>query len=136
MAGEMFDGFIPDEFEAEARERWGETEAYKQSAERTKRYTKADWAQMKAEDDAVTAQFVALMDAGVEPDSPEAVAVAKQHHAQLEKWFYDCPPKMYAGLGRMWVDDPRFTKNIDKTRTGLAAYQCAAAQAWVAGQNS
>ena len=73
-----------------------------------------------------------LMDAGRASGSPEAIAVAGRHHAHLEKWFYDCSPQMYAGLARMWVDDDRFTKNIDKARDGLAAYQSAAAQAWAA----
>ena len=134
MFGELFDGFDPADYEDEVKERWGETDAYKQSTARTKRYTKADWERIAAESGAVTAEFVALMDAGLEPDSPEAIAVAGRHHAHLEKWFYDCPPKMYAGLAQMWVDDERFTKNIDKARVGLAAYQSAAARAWVAAR--
>lgn len=134
MFGELFDGFDPAEYEEEVKERWGDTDAYKQSTVRTKRYTKADWERIKAEAAAVTAEFVALMDAGVAPDSPEAMAVAVKHHAHLEKWFYDCPPKMYAGLAQMWVDDERFTKNIDKAREGLAAFQSAAARAWAAAR--
>lgn len=75
------------------------------------------------------------MDAGRAPGSPEAIAVAGRHHTHLEKWFYDCPPKMYAGLAQMWVDDDRFTTSIDKTREGLAAYQSAAARAWAAARD-
>jgi MerR family transcriptional regulator, thiopeptide resistance regulator len=131
MFGELFDGFDPADYEDEVKERWGETDAYKQSTARTKRYTKADWERIAAEGAEVTAEFVALMDAGLAPDSPEAIAVASRHHANLEKWFYDCPPKMYAGLAQMWVDDDRFTKNLDKAREGLAAFQSAAARAWV-----
>ena len=134
MFGELFDGFDPADYEDEVKERWGETAAYKQSTARTKRYTKADWARIAAESGAVTAEFVALMDEGLAPDSPEAIAVADRHHAHLEKWFYDCPPKMYAGLAQMWVDDDRFTKNIDRAGEGLAAYQSAAARAWAAAQ--
>lgn len=135
MFGELFDGFDPADYEDEVKERWGETDAYAQSTARTKRYTKADWKRFGAESGAVTAEFIALMDAGRAPDSPEAIAVAGRHHAHLEKWFYDCSPQMYAGLARMWVDDDRFTKNIDKAREGLAAYQSAAAQAWAAARD-
>ncbi len=135
MFGELFDGFDPAQYEDEVKERWGDTDAYKQSAARTKRYTKADWQQVKLESETVTKEFVALMDAGAAPDSPEAIAAADRHHAHLEKWFYDCPPQMYANLGQMWVSDHRFTKNIDKARAGLAAYQCAAVQAWVAAKS-
>lgn len=135
MFGELFDGFDPAEYDAEVQERWGESDAYKQSAARTKRYTKADWRQVADEGAAVTARYVALMDAGIAPDSPEAFAVAESHCAYFTKWFYDCGPEMFGNLGHMWVADPRFTKNIDKAREGLAAFQSAVAQAWAASKN-
>jgi DNA-binding transcriptional MerR regulator len=135
MFGELFDGFDPAEYEEEAQQRWGETDAYKQSAARTKRYTKADWVQIRTEGDANTAEFVRLLDAGAAADSPEALAAAAEKHAQLERWFYDAPLPMFASLSDMWVNDPRFKKNIDKPREGLAEYERAAVKAWVASQN-
>lgn len=134
MFGELFDGFNPDDYEGEVQERWGDTDAYKQSAERTKRYTKADWAEIAAEQDANTAAFVALMDAGVPSDSPEAMALAEAKRQQISKWFYDCPVEFYANMACIWVNDPRFTKNIDKAKPGLAAYSYAAVQALVASK--
>jgi len=136
MFGELFDGFDPAEYEAEVQERWGESDAYKQSAARTKRYTKADWQQIADEGAAITAAYVELMDADAAPDSPEALAVAESHCAYFSTWFYDCGPEMFGNLGKMWVADPRFTKNIDKTRPGLAKYQSAVAQAWAASKRS
>jgi len=136
MFGEMFDGFDPTQYEAEVEQRWGDTPAYKQSMERTKRYSKADWAQIKLEGDANTAQFVAAMEAGLPANSPEAFEAAAEHHRQLEKWFYDAPLEMYATLSDMWVDDPRFKKNIDKKHAGLAEYQRDAVKAWVASKHS
>src|SRR5688572_19014518 len=38
----IFDGFDPDQYADEAKQRWGHTEAYKVSAKRTKSYTEAD----------------------------------------------------------------------------------------------
>ena len=70
---EVFGDFDPAEHEAEAEERWGETEAYKESARRTRRYTKDDWARFKAESEAVNAAIAALMDEGVAPDDPRAM---------------------------------------------------------------
>ncbi len=134
MFGELFDGFNPDDYEAEVQERWGETDAYKQSAERTKRYTKADWEQIKAEMDENSAAFVALMDAGLPSDSPEAMALAEAKREHISKWFYDCSIEFYAEMAAIWVNDPRFTKNIDKAREGLAAYEYAAVQALAASR--
>ena len=134
MFGELFDGFDPDDYEDEVQERWGDTEAYKQSAERTKRYGRAEWEQIKVEMDANTGAFVALMDAGVPSDSPEAMALAEAKRAHISKWFYDCPVEFYVNMAAIWVNDPRFTKNIDKAKPGLAAYSYAAVQALAASK--
>ncbi|PJI52904.1 hypothetical protein CTI14_35725 [Methylobacterium radiotolerans] len=72
---EIFDGFDHQQYESEVQERWGDTDAYRQSAERTRRYTKADWTRIKAEGEALSAQYTALMDRGVSPTSTEAQAV-------------------------------------------------------------
>ncbi|NTU71170.1 MAG: MerR family transcriptional regulator [Coriobacteriia bacterium] len=132
MFGELFDGFDPAEYEDEVQERWGETDAYKQSAARTKRYGRAEWELIKAEDLANTNAFIALMDAGVAADSPEAMALAEDHREHISKWFYDLPVEFYGNMAAIWVNDPRFTKNIDKPRAGLAAYKYAAVVALVA----
>jgi len=132
MFGELFDGFSPADYEEEVQERWGDTDAYKQSAERTKRYTKADWEQIKAEMDENRAAFAALMDACVPANSAEAMALAEAKRQHISKWFYDLPLEMYANMASIWVNDPRFTKSIDKARVGLAAYQYQAVIALVA----
>ena len=131
MFGELFDGFDPAEYEDEVKERWGETDAYKQSAERTKRYTKADWEQIKAEMVVNDARLVALMESGVPSDSPEAMAAVEAKRLHISKWFYDLPLEFYATMASIWVNDPRFTKNIDKAKPGLAAYSYAAVEALV-----
>ncbi|MHB0976841.1 MAG: MerR family transcriptional regulator [Candidatus Aquicultorales bacterium] len=136
MFKELFDGFDPAEYEEEVEERWGGSDAYKQSAERTKRYTKADWERIKEDGLANINQFLAAMDAGLPPDSPEAMQAAAGHHAYIEKWFYDAPLDMYGCLAEMWVADERFKKNIDKTREGLAEYQRDSVKAWIASRKS
>ena len=50
------------------------------------------------------------------------MAIAEAHRAHLSRWFYECSPEIHAGLARMYVDDPRFTANIDKAKPGLAVY--------------
>ena len=123
---EIFDGFDPTEYEEETKERWGGTDAYAESARRTKGYSKADWAAIKAETDEIYGRFVELMDAGAASDSPAAMALAEEHRAHITRWFYECSPEIHAGLGQMYVSDPRFTANIDENGEGLAAYMSAA----------
>ena len=123
---EVFGDFDPAEFADEAKERWGETDAYKQSTARTARYTKQDWEAMKAEMDRIYQQLLDLMAAGTPATDTAAMDVAEQHRAHITKWFYDCPKQAHAGLGQMYVADARFTGNIDKAGEGLAEYLSAA----------
>ncbi|MDC0672883.1 MerR family transcriptional regulator [Nannocystis radixulma] len=126
---QMFDGFDPADHEAEAEQRWGHTEAFQESKRRTARYTKQDWQTIKAEGAAIFARLAELMTAGTPPGSPEAMAAAETHRLHIDRWFYPCPHTLHRGLGQLYVDDPRFTANIDKSSPGLAAY---AAQAFAA----
>ncbi|GGS18745.1 MerR family transcriptional regulator [Deinococcus knuensis] len=129
-----FDGFDPAPYEAEVQERWGDTDAYRQSAARTARHTPADWERIRAEMDALTADYLALMDAGVPPTDTRAQAVAARHRAHISGAYYDASPQMMRGLAQMWVADERFTRSIDRARPGLAAYQSAAVTAWTDAQ--
>jgi hypothetical protein len=79
-----------------------------------------------------TAGFVALMDDCVPANSPEAMELAEAKRQHISRWFYDLPLDHYENMASIWVNDPRFTKNIDKARIGLAAYQFAAVRALVA----
>jgi hypothetical protein len=114
----MFEGFDPSQYEDEARERWGHTEAYRESARRTASYGEREWGLIKAEAEAIVAEFASLMAAG-EPASGElARTVAAHHRAHLSKWFYDCSPAMHARLGEMYVADPRFAASYERVRPG------------------
>ena len=111
-----------DQYAQEARERWGHTEAYRQSAERTARYTKEDWEHVRTEAAVNAAAFAAAFTAGVPAGSPQAMDVAEEHRQHIARWFYDCPPDLHRGLGDMYVADPRFTANYDTDHPGLAQY--------------
>ena len=119
---EVFGGFDPSEYEDEVRERWGGTTAYRESARRTARYTEQDRQHIGRESGEINAAFIALMDAGTPADATEATSLAERHRAHVSKWFYDCAPEIHAGLGQMYLADPRFTENIDKAAPGLAQY--------------
>ena len=122
----VFGDFDPAEYEEEARQRWGESDAYKQSAARTAQYTKQDWEQIKAEADDVNQGFLTLMASSTPADFEAAMDVAEKHRAHISKWFYDCSKEIHAGLGQMYVADVRFTENINKAGAGLAEYMSAA----------
>lgn len=119
---EAFGDFDPKEYEKEAEERWGNTDAYKESAHRTKRYTKQDWIEVRKETEAVNEALAALLDAGVPADDPRAMGQAEQHRLNIDKRFYPVSYEMHVGLAQMYIADPRFAANYEKIRPGLAQY--------------
>ena len=110
------------EFGDEVRERWGESDAYAQSAQRTSGYTEEDWAAIKAESEAIEADLAELLRAGVPADSEAAMDVAERHRAHIGSRFYECSHEMHANLGEMYVADPRFAAHYEQRAEGLAAY--------------
>lgn len=126
---EVFGDFDPAEHEAEAKERWGDTDAYKESARRTKGYTKADWMRLKEEQEELGQRTVAIFDEGVDPTDPRAMGVAEEARLIIDKWFYPLSRDMHVNLGEMCVTDPRFKATYDAQREGLAQWLCDAIKA-------
>ncbi len=126
---EVFGEHDPEQYEAEVQERWGETDAYAQSKRRTSAYTKEDWQRVKGEGEDVERRFAEALRAGVPADSEQAMDLAEEHRQQISRNFYDCPPEMHAGLGRMYVEDERFTAHYEAVAPGLAQYVSTAVQA-------
>jgi len=119
---EVFGDFDPTEYEAEVKERWGDTDAYRESARRTKRYTKDDWTAIKAEGEPIVTGLAAAFRAGTPSDDPSVIDLADAHRLQIDRWFYPCSREMHAALGEMYVADPRFTAYWDQFEAGLAGY--------------
>lgn len=119
---ELFGNGFSDEYAEEARTRWGNTDAWQQSQRRTARYTRQDWQEVKAEQEAVNAAFVAAKRAGLPPTAPAALAAAEQHRRRIAERFYDLDHRAHRGLADLYVSDPRFTATYDDLEPGLAEY--------------
>ncbi|MBD0424454.1 MerR family transcriptional regulator [Streptomyces sp. NPDC052309] len=119
---EVFGDHDPDQYEDEVRERWGNTDAYRQSRQRTAAYTKDDWKRLTDEFDAIHRRMADLMAAGTPADSEEAMDTAEEHRRFISGSYYDCGHEMHTCLGEMYVADARFTATYDKIRPGLAVY--------------
>jgi MerR family transcriptional regulator, thiopeptide resistance regulator len=119
---ELFGDNFSEDFAEEAEQRWGETEAWKQSQGRTSKYTQADWGEVKAEMDANNASFASAMADGEPATSERAMDAAEQHRLHIHNRFYDLTPEFHRNLGDMYLADPRFTKNYEDIAPGLAQY--------------
>lgn len=119
---ELFGDFDVDAHSEEARRRWGGTEAYARSQRRVGSYTKADWERLNAEGEEIYLALAAAMNDGQAPDSPAVMDLAERHRAHITRWFYDCTTCVHRGLGRLYVDDERFTATVDAHAEGLSVY--------------
>ena len=122
---EMFEGleeFDHTRYEAEVEQRWGDSEAYKESKRRTSRYGKADWTRIKKEGDAVFARLAELLARGARADGREAMDLAEEHRRHIDRWFYPCSPGLHRQVAALYTADPRFEAYFEKHGSGLAGY--------------
>jgi len=143
---EMFEGFEafedapPDvkahqaEHGAEARERWGNTDAYRESMRRAKDLTKADWKRIEEDAEAHEGRMASLLQEGADPRATEARAVAEEMRLHIERWFYPCDHEMHAGIADMYESDRRFAAHYDERVEGLASFVAGAIRANAMGR--
>ena len=109
-------------YKTEARSRWGATDAYREHEQKTKNYTKEKWAEANDGLMAIFAEFALCNDKGVRADSAESQALVGKLQAHITSNYYTCTDEILAGLGKMYVVDERFKKNIDKYGEGTAEF--------------
>ena len=109
-------------YETEVRSRWGTTDAYRQHEQKTKNYTKEKCAEANDGLMAIFAEFAASKDSGVSADSDDVQALVANLQTHITANYYTCTDEILAGLGKMYIADARFKKNIDKYSEGTAEF--------------
>lgn len=109
-------------YETEVRYRWGNTDAYREHEQKTKNYTKEKWSEANDGLMAIFAEFAACKQCGVDASSNEAQALVAKLQAHITANYYNCTDEILAGLGKMYIADERFKKNIDKYGEGTAEF--------------
>ena len=125
-----FDNSEFEKHKAEAKEKWGQTQAYQQHAQKTKDYSKQKWNDLAADMDQIMAEFASCLRCGETPDSIKAQNLVKKLQDHITRNYYHCTTQILAGLGQMYVADERFQNNIDKHGEGTAAFICKAIEAY------
>ncbi len=117
-------------YKTEARERWGDTAAYREHEQKTKNYTKEKWAETNDGLMAIFADFAACRDSGASADSAEAQTLVAKLQAHITDNYYACTDEILAGLGKMYAYNERFKKNIDKCGDGTAEFSSKAIEVY------
>lgn len=107
-------------YSEEVKNKYGNTSAYKESNEKTSKYTKEDWNNIMKDWDEIYKKLANLMDK--DPTNSEVQKSIHQLRQHISKNFYDCTPEIFRGLGDLYVNDERFTSNIDKYKVGLSKF--------------
>lgn len=123
------DRFANGEYAQEAERRWGDSDAWKTSRQRTGGYSKDDWARIEREADAISTEFLAAMQQNRSVDDEIVRALAERHRAHIDRWHYPCSHAMHAQVAALYTADPRFHAHYDRHGVGLAAYIEAAIRA-------
>ena len=121
-----FDNSEFETYKAEAKERWGNTDAYKEHTEKTKNYGKDKWSSLAADMDVILSEFALCMKNGSAPDAEETQSLVKKLQNHITENYYTCTREILSGLGQMYTADERFKNNIDKHADGTAEFISAA----------
>ena len=121
-------------YETEARERWGNTDAYREHEKKTKNYTKEKWAEASDGLMAIFAELAALKNDGFATNTPKVQSLVVKLQEYITQNYYTCTDEILAGLGKMYVADERFKKNIDKYGDGTAEFASAAIEIYSRGK--
>ena len=113
-------------YETEVRSRWGNTDAYREHEQKTKNYTNEKWAEANDGLMTIFAEFATYKQSGASADSTKAQALVAKLQAHITANYYTCTNEILAGLGKMYVADERFKKNIDKYGDGTAEFAAGA----------
>lgn len=117
-----FDNGEFEKYKAEAQQRWGNTEAYKEHAEKTKNYSKEKWNNLTYSMNEILSEFANCMKNGEEPCSDTAQNLVEKLKNHISENYYTCTNEVLSGLGEMYVKDERFKNNIDKHALGNAEF--------------
>jgi DNA-binding transcriptional MerR regulator len=119
---EVFGSFDPGKYAEEAEQRWGGSEAYRESQRRASKYDKAKWLEIREEAEQIHRELAAVMASGQPANGDAAMDLAERHRQHISRWFYECTGAIHRGLGEMYVADPRFAQTYDNLAPGLSGY--------------
>ena len=127
----MFEVFGEEQrvLQTEAEQRWGDTDAFRESRQRTRRYTRQDWEELKAESEAIMRRIAEVYRSRATPNSGVAMDAVEVHRRQITDRFFECSHEMQVQLGESYVQDPRFTATYEAIEPGLTLWVRDAIQA-------
>lgn len=117
-----FDNSKFENYKDEVREKWGNTKAYAEYAEKSKNYGEDKFSAISGEMAEIFGRFNLAMKNSAVAGSEEVQGLVKELQDYITLNFYTCTKEILCGLGQMYVLDERFKNNIDKAGEGTAEF--------------
>ena len=117
-----FDNSKFENYKDEVREKWGNTKAYAEYAEKSKNYGEDKFSAISGEMAEIFGRFNLAMKNSAMAGSDEVQGLVKELQDYITLNFYTCTKEILCGLGQMYVLDERFKNNIDKAGEGTAEF--------------
>lgn len=126
MNFDVFDTSKMEDYTRQAKETWGQTEAFREFEEKNAGRTAEDQQKLAGGMMAIFEEFGALKDTA-DPEGNEAQALVRKLQGYITTHFYTCTDEILAGLGQLYTAGGAMTDNIDKAGgPGTAAFASAA----------
>lgn len=112
MDFKAFDNKEMEQYEKEVQERWGNTKAYDEYQQKAKGRTDMEQAEIGSQLMELFAEIGKLRQSAPSEQIVQEKVAGIQ--AFITEHYYQCTKEILSGLGRMYVDDERMKRNIDK----------------------
>ena len=113
-----------NKYAEEVKNRWGNTDAYKEYEKKTKSYDKNTWNTINEDMAKILKEFAD--NRNEDPNSDIAQELVEKWRMYITSNFYNCTKEILSGLGLMYTSDERFKKNIDQYGEGTAEFMAKA----------
>lgn len=111
MNPSAFDTYTLDRYQAQAREKWGNTDAYKEFTQKTAHVSPQ---QMRSTGDGLMDIFAQLGQLRhLSPAALEVQDLIGQLQGYITEHYYTCTKQILKGLGQMYIAGDEMTANID-----------------------
>ena len=121
-------------YSEEVKNRWGNTDAYKEYEKKTSSYDKNSWTTINEEMIEILKEFAD--NRNEDPNSHIVQSLVEKWRAYITSNFYNCTKEILSGLGLMYIGDERFKENIDKYGEGTAEFMAKAIEIYCAPHGS
>ena len=111
---------MQEEYAKEVQKRFGGTAAYAEYKEKSKNYSKSDYALLAKKAESIFAEFSKIKEE--DPASEKAQTLVKKWQNFISENYYECDKSILLVLSEMYVADERFKENIDKIGEGTAEF--------------